>query len=410
MQALSLEDFSDSEEDDDDLEDTGGAYRHSNGSGHGRVKASKLGAAFGDDDTSSDAEQDLTACSHRADYGHGSSLSLSLSLSHPTSVSVSVCAEPPLPSELLRQVFLYLDPHTLYTSVRLLSTQWRASVETDLLPTLFRERTWRVGLRVSRRARKVAPGQQQQQQVQAPVPTPTPSSAPAPQAQGQGQGQGQARAPRETAEQRAARHRRQEADVEALMTIPGTTEEEVAALMREFRAASPSHDEAPQASPATGSSALGASTAAPTTSSAAPVPEPVAVSSNDNAAGGASGNGPLVHFIPLDFTGYDRANASMTFGTGETWHAIFSGFLLPPPDELGAAGASEDSNNGNRLDVDFGLCWRFPGDGQEQEVDHLRDDEARKAEKYWGQPDAENGWLSRFYCVSAGCRHDFSIR
>lgn len=88
--------------------------------------------------------------------------------------------------------------------------------------------------------------------------------------------------------------------------------------------------------------------------------------------------GPTVHVIPLRFTSYKESNTTLAFSTGNEWHALFEGMQVP---EAG------------RLDLDFALVWRFPGDGG-QEADMPGGDG-------WGTPDAENGWLSRFYCVSA---------
>ncbi|KAK0568484.1 hypothetical protein OC861_001889 [Tilletia horrida] len=57
-----------------------------------------------------------------------------------------------LPPELLSIIFLQLDPHTLFTSVRALSRQWRHAVETNLLPNQFHSGRWKVGLRIAKTA------------------------------------------------------------------------------------------------------------------------------------------------------------------------------------------------------------------------------------------------------------------
>ncbi|CAD6920773.1 unnamed protein product [Tilletia controversa] len=57
-----------------------------------------------------------------------------------------------LPPEILSAIFLHLDPHTLFTSVRALSRQWRNEVETALLPNQFASGRWKVGLRIANSA------------------------------------------------------------------------------------------------------------------------------------------------------------------------------------------------------------------------------------------------------------------
>ncbi|KAK0519275.1 hypothetical protein OC842_007504 [Tilletia horrida] len=54
-----------------------------------------------------------------------------------------------LPPEILSAIFLHLDPHTLFTSVRALSRTWRNNVEVHLLPSQFSLGRWKVGLRIA---------------------------------------------------------------------------------------------------------------------------------------------------------------------------------------------------------------------------------------------------------------------
>ncbi|KAE8232794.1 hypothetical protein CF326_g2168 [Tilletia indica] len=77
-----------------------------------------------------------------ADSGSGS----------PTRLAVSdtlTAARAQLPPEILSAIFQHLDPHTLFTSVRALSRQWRKEVETSLLPSQFASGRWKVGLRIA---------------------------------------------------------------------------------------------------------------------------------------------------------------------------------------------------------------------------------------------------------------------
>ncbi|KDN41599.1 hypothetical protein K437DRAFT_171738 [Tilletiaria anomala UBC 951] len=275
--------------------------------------------------------------------------------------------EQTLPNELLRHIFLYLDPHTLYTSVRGLNAHWQRAVEHDLLHDLFRTRTWRVGLRVSRKPRlpseahegSLSPPHQQQQHD-------PPASASIE------IGEEEAA---ESAEQLKCRMARQEAEMREVLGTPHITEDDVlslanthAALNRRMAAASSRRSRADAFS-----------------ASRMRMRKP---------------NRPIVHVVPLVFDAYRPGSTSLAFSTGDEWHALFDGL---------------DIEHGSRLELDFGLCWRFPGDGQDPDCERKRDchmaggsvlideeegdDEQELLEKYWGTPDVENGWLSRFYCV-----------
>lgn len=97
----------------------------------------------------------------------------------------------------------------------------------------------------------------------------------------------------------------------------------------------------------------------------------------DSASPSAEASQPLVHVVPLTFKRYDGQSTTLQFETGaHDWHAVFE-------HNHGDGSVSADTG---RLDLDFGIVWRFPGDGQ--------------GESGWGVPDPENGWLSRFFCSS----------
>ena len=234
----------------------------------------------------------------------------------------------PLPNELLRQVFLCLDPHTLFTSIRALNWSWKKAVEEELLEEQFKTKTWRVALRVTKKAPLRVPGAATEAETQTSLPAAVNSQ----------EGPTAAESPRT----REARLRRQDEEMQALLATPNTTDQDVAALANSFHAAQ------------------------------------------------IKANRPIAHYIPLEFQRYKGDKASLSFSTGNEWHALFDGF-------------TDTKAMGTRLDLDFGLCWRFPGDGQDEEDDatSAKDlDEQDRQAKYWGTPDVENGWLSRFYCVS----------
>ena len=257
-----------------------------------------------------------------------------------------------LPNELLRHIFLYCDPATLYTTVRALNKSWKHAVEHDLIATHFANKDWRVGLRVTRKL------------------------------------------PSTMSEQEVADAQRHLTDEELyrlnVLNRPGAR-------------------------------------------------EPFNINAQPRT---------VTHVIPLTFKGYDPENVSLRFDTDSTWHSLFqvaqpdSDDEEAPPINAGPANgaAAEDSEsdssedddeddennteqqaNGNgptngrsqrqedfgaaaarararaesaRLELDFGLVWRFPDDGQDADVYQIKKGDAES----WGQPDPENGWLSRFYC------------
>lgn len=229
-------------------------------------------------------------------------------------------ALPLLPAELLSQIFLQVDPHTLYTSVRCLSRQWKEEVESNLLRKEFTSGRWRVGLRVNRKPKVgkawrggIAGGSGDQ-------------------APGAAWESYLKRIDLEYAdateqEQIEARLRAKQEYNRIIHQREGVLEDEMACLLMEQASA------------------------------------------------------PLSHVLPLQFDHYDRETAMLRFDTGnDDWYALFEG-------------AEEGSNS--RLDLDFSIVWRFPGDGQS-------DDESDG----WGVPDQENGWLSRFFCSSFDIRTD----
>ncbi|KAJ1023115.1 hypothetical protein NDA16_003268 [Ustilago loliicola] len=258
-----------------------------------------------------------------------------------------------LPNELLRHIFLYCDPATLYTGIRALSRSWKHAVEHDLIATHFANKDWRVGLRVTRKL------------------------------------------PSTLSEAEVAEVQREQADEELyrlnVLNRPGAR-------------------------------------------------EPFNIHAQPRT---------VTHVIPLSFKGYDPGNVSLRFDTDSTWHSLFQ-VTQPDSEEEGEAApaanavnddsdSDSDSNSdseqeteanataGNaavaaapaaggrrqrtedfravaarararaesaRLELDFGLVWRFPDDGQDADVYQIKKGDAES----WGQPDPENGWLSRFYC------------
>ncbi|UZJ51817.1 hypothetical protein CBS101457_001137 [Exobasidium rhododendri] len=220
---------------------------------------------------------------------------------------------PELPSELLSQIFLEVDPHTLYTSVRCLSRQWKYQVEDNLLREEFNTGRWRVGLRITRKpkvGRAWRGGLVGQEGDQVPG---------ASWHRLQSRIESENDSHEDTAE---ALRLAQDAYTSAILSREGTLEDELPSCI------------------------------------------------------GQDAMAPVVHIIPLRYRGYDGASTTLQFDTGSaSWHALFEG--------------SEDEDDGGsaRLDLDFSIVWRFPGDGQNEE-----------AQDGWGMPDQENGWLSRFYC------------
>lgn len=269
--------------------------------------------------------------------------------SHPSSVPSPISTKAELPNELLRHIFLYCDPATLYTTVRALNRSWKHTVEQELIATHFANKDWRVGLRVTRKL------------------------------------------PATLTEAEVLEAQRQQTDEDLfrynVLNRPGAR-------------------------------------------------EPFNINAQPRT---------VTHVIPLTFKGYDEENVSLRFDTDSTWHSIFQ-VAQPESDEEEAAApnapnaaADDDSDsdsdsdedeegqqggqasaivpaNGGRrqrredfgaaaarararaesarLELDFGLVWRFPDDGQDADVYQIKKGDAES----WGQPDPENGWLSRFYC------------
>lgn len=213
----------------------------------------------------------------------------------PTTPS-GACPFAQLPHELMADVFMHLDPHTLYTVARQLNRNWKETTENHIIPMLFRSRQWRVALRVHRRPRRVHPA----------------SAAAASQPASLANNRGRV----ETESERAER-------VHATL---GAWEDELLAPLED-----PMHP--------------------PT----------------------------ITDYIPLKLRGVDAAANRFDFTTGADWYALYE------LDDRAKAG-----DDAFRLDLDFGIAWRFDGDGKEEE-DLIRPGG-------WTRLDPENGWLSKFWC------------
>ncbi|PWN35267.1 uncharacterized protein FA14DRAFT_160491 [Meira miltonrushii] len=217
-----------------------------------------------------------------------------------------------LPPEILSQIFLEVDPHTLYTSIRALSRGWKQCVEDRLMAAEFESGRWRVGLRVVRKPKMGAPWR------------------------GGRAGSREADAPGSNWNEVRSR-------VSQRAQQQGLNEEQ---LVQEARHAFATY-------------------VAAQSGSLEDELEPALSGQGSTYDHGA----PVLHTIPMQFKRYDKASTTLQFNTpNEELHALFE-------------------KESSRLDLDFGIIWRFPGDGQ---------DDAEE----WGDADPENGWLSRFYCSS----------
>lgn len=227
-----------------------------------------------------------------------------------------------LPPEVLSQIFLEVDPHTLYTSVRALSRSWKQCVEERLLAREFESGRWRVGLRVVRKPKVGSPWQ-------GGIVGGKGFDAPGAlwnevrsRAEEDESSVGNASDEEVEARRRQAVERAEQAYRTAVLTRHGALEDELAPL-------------------------------------------------DARACDELSAAQPIVHVIPLKYKRYDGASTTLQFAT--------------PENELQALFENGNSSaDPSRLDLDFGIVWRFPGDGQDNEQ--------------WGEADPENGWLSRFYC------------
>ncbi|MCO5613848.1 hypothetical protein L7F22_068126 [Adiantum nelumboides] len=217
-----------------------------------------------------------------------------------------------LPPEILSQIFLEVDPHTLYTSVRALSRSWKQCVEDRLMAAEFETGRWRVGLRVVRKPKMGAAWRG-----------------------GRAGGRG--------------------------VDAPGGNWNDVHSRIRQ-RAQEQGLDEEQLVEQARHAFAINV---AARYGSLEDEMEPALSGQDQTFNHGA----PIVHTIPMQFRRYDKASTTLQFHT--------------PNEELHALFEKETS----RLDLDFGIIWRFPGDGQDDREE-------------WGDADPENGWLSRFYCSS----------
>ncbi|PWN24985.1 hypothetical protein BDZ90DRAFT_234592 [Jaminaea rosea] len=224
----------------------------------------------------------------------------------PTSPS-GACPFALLPHELMAQVFLHLDPHTLYTAVRQLNHQWKITVEEHVIPTLFRTRQWRVALRIHKRPRRVHPNSVQGAQAAAIA----------------------QQASRDGGESDKAR-------VQRVLNTEGAWEDELAP------------------------------------------PIPSEEGNNITAE-------TITEYLPLTLTSLSPSTNTFHFTTSPNWYALYELGVEPP-------GIDPNSTAGDvsfRLDLNFGLAWRFEGDGKEEHPQRPGG---------WTSLDKENRWLSEFWC------------
>ncbi|KAN0061250.1 hypothetical protein ACQY0O_006092 [Thecaphora frezii] len=253
--------------------------------------------------------------------------------------------EPRLPNELLRSIFLYCDPATLYLSVRSISHAWKHAVEHELLRHHFAHRHWRVGLRVVRKL---------------PPPSPHRSHAAASVATGDAEldrlsileregatepvdAVSSASQPQSVVHVIPLRFKRYDADNVSLLF---DTDADWHAV---FRVQQPEDD----AEHLDGD--------------------------RDDSEDSESDD---------DDDDADHAGATQQRTVTDNRRRI---------EQAEAKACSA------RLEADFGIVWRFPDDGQDADAsapdadaraDRAKHDDAAS----WGMPDPENGWLSRFYC------------
>lgn len=228
-----------------------------------------------------------------------------------------------LPTELLYAIFLQCDPATVLLTLRSLSTSWRTKVDRALLPHLFKTGAWRVGLQISRRPRH---GHVWGGSVVGSSTT-TPDVTP-------------------EVEDEEMRRQRWEYQNDLVRRRTGALEDELPGF-----------------------------------------PLPRATSGKP---------APVTHVIALEFErissrplAESSSEPTLRFSTGSSnWYALFESHDeegLPDDPEQRQIERKKRREEA-RLALDFGLIWRFPGDGQ--------------GDTEWGSPDPEMGWLSRFYCVS----------
>lgn len=202
-----------------------------------------------------------------------------------------------LPHELMAQVFMHVDPHTLYTSIRQLNKHWKVTVESHIIPMLFRTHQWRVALRVHRRLRRIH-------------------------------------------QNNAAALATTRSQTRSHLTATGETDEERNHRVLSSLGAWEDEMQPPDSDPMQ-----------PRT---------------------------ITDYIPLELKSVNSTRNQFDFTTGKQWYALY---------ELDHRALAGDA--GFRLDLDFGVAWRFDGDGKDGE-------EQRPGG--WTSLDQENGWLSKFYC------------
>lgn len=264
-----------------------------------------------------------------------------------------------LPFEVQRTIFLLLDPHSLYTSVRSLNNKWKETVEDHLLEQQFTSKNWRIALKVSRRFKHSNPS-------------------------GGGPADAGGATPANNNMLQALDGLDKEDRLEKVLNMDGLKEDMLDELNE--------NGETPELS-----------------------------SSNDSNLTSSSNSSfetkVKTHVIPLKFERYCNETTSLEFSTGEEWHALFEQPQEVPAHDGevqdGQERITEVDPQEARLDLDFAIVWRFPGDGKdEDEEDEERErkrgrngnnvvrNREREITREWGKPDPENNWLSRFHCVS----------
>lgn len=255
-----------------------------------------------------------------------SDVQLSSAMSDSLSLSPKRAATPSLPSELLYQIFTHCDPATVLLSLRCLSSSWRHKVDRSLLPHLFSTRAWRVGVQISRRPRH---GHSWGGSIVGTPGATTPNGLSIEE------------------EDEEMRRQRWQDERERISLRTGALEDELPGF---------------------------------------PLP---------HATTGKPA--PVTHVIPLEFGRISHTpltqqstEPTLRFATrNSNWYALFESNddedTLPADPEQARIERRRRKEEA-RLALDFGLIWRFPGDGQ--------------GDAEWGTPDPEMGWLSRFYCVS----------
>ncbi|PWN44321.1 hypothetical protein IE81DRAFT_30159 [Ceraceosorus guamensis] len=355
------------------------------------------------------------------------------SLACPTTKSTTVQSSA-LPPELISRIFSHADPSTLLLVLRTLSSYWRNEIDTHVLPNLFGRGEWRVGLRIAKKPRV---GHLWRGQLWR-GPTESRSAAEHHETSN-GFSNGQPAAANVANEQQSSGL----ANTSTVESTPSTSADASAS-----RGTADNLPEVVQARRRIVESQLGALEDELDAFPGNPGSRAGTSAASSEDASSAEDSKHLVHVLPLSFKGVVKGGLTFGTPTGE-YHALFEHATLPRGFERGAASNSLPTNgqvgagdvagqgarpvtaNGAghppqqeeagqpaaaapapasapapdpahaemvqqqrdnaRLLLNFGIVWRFPGDGTE-------DDEE------WGMPDPEHGWLSQFYCSKADVR------